>query len=275
MDRSGRRVTYDRFWGLVLLVTCFLPARLEGDARLWNLVAAEENAAVIVWLLLAAAAGVFGVTANFFGWKGRPRHLTNFVLGIAMLAGPLVTPVIWQRFPFVNPVSLPLGDAAEIGWVVLVALAAIYTGSGMRIVRPSHIAGPALGALGALLVAVFAFLPRVGGEPSYGMAQLGALSEIGARWRALLPFLLTSAGVVCAILNLIRTGAEVMLAKLTRVLLIGGLLVWIALPFLEGGGKLAAHVPKAWGALRLLAPLFLSLDGATAFIAISMTRSSE
>jgi hypothetical protein len=43
----------------------------------------------------------------------------------------------------------------------------------------------------------------------------------------------------------------------------------------DEGTRLAAHLPVAWGALRFLAPLFLSLDGCLAFLAITITRSND
>jgi len=86
---------------------------------------------------------------------------------------------------------------------------------------------------------------------------------------------LLGSAAILGTLNLIRSRAEVVLAKLTRVLLVTGLLAWLALPFLAEGGDLKAHLPQAWGALHLLAPLFLALDGAIACVAVTITRSSE
>jgi hypothetical protein len=70
----------------------------------------------------------------------------------------------------------------------------------------------------------------------------------------------------------------VFLSKLTRTLLVAGLLFWIAAPFLVGGEALEnvdRHLPETWGGLRLLAPLFLALDGTIAYLAISVTRGDE
>jgi hypothetical protein len=132
-----------------------------------------------------------------------------------------------------------------------------------------------VGALGALLLGIFAFLPSEGSETSFALARIQRLGEWNARWRELLPFTLLAGAAIVGTLNLVRSRAEVFLAKLTRMLLVAGLLSWLALPFLSEGSDLKAHLPQAWGALHLLAPLFLALDGAIAFIAMSITRSSE
>ncbi len=275
MDKSGKRVTYDRFWGLCLLVGCVVPANVSRDSRLWHLLGEESLWSVRGWLLLSLCGGLFGIVAGVMGWRARWRHFINFALGALMLGLPLVIPEIWRRFPEANPASLPIGDAAEIGWVMLVALVAIYTGSGIRVVRPSHIAGPTLGALGALLLSVFAFLPPADGGTAFGVQRAQELLEIRERWRELLPFVLVMVGTIFAIFNLVRSSWEVWFARLTRVLLVAAIGVWLALPFLEGGGALRQHVPQAWGALHFIAPLFLSLDGAVAFTAIAITRSSD
>jgi hypothetical protein len=158
---------------------------------------------------------------------------------------------------------------------MLLSLLAIYAGSGMRIVRPSQVPGQAVGALGALLLGVFAFLPAEGKETSFALERFLALKEWGTRWRELLPFALLAAAAAVGVLNLLRSRAEVALAKLTRVLVVAGLLAWLALPFLSEGTDLKSHLPQAWGALHLLAPLFLALDGAIACVAVTITRSSE
>ena len=107
------------------------------------------------------------------------------------------------------------------------------------------------------------------------LARIQRLKEWNTQWRELLPFVLFGSAAILGTLNLIRSRAEVALAKLTRVLLVAGLLAWLALPFLAAGGDLKAHLPQAWGALHLLPPLFLALDGAIACVAVTITRSSE
>lgn len=273
--RRARRVQYDLFWGLVLAATCVMPARLADRSYLWHLLW-DTAGWIRVWLLVGVAAPVFALIAGITGWRGRGRHLVNFLMGIVLLAMPMAAPQIWREFPLANPATLPLGGLGTVGWVVLVALTAIYAGSGIRVVRPSQITGQALGALGALLLLMFTFLPMTDSDTSYGVSRIKLFSEFRTLWRELTPFLLVSAAALCGICNLVRSRSEVFLAKLTRLLMVSGLLFWLALPFVEkGGASLKSHVPVAWGALKSIAPLFLSLDGCVAFVAISITRSEE
>jgi hypothetical protein len=147
----------------------------------------------------------------------------------------------------------------------------------MRVTRPSQFAGQALGALGAFLIAAFALMPIEGGGVPVAVARVRLAFDFGAEWRTVVPFCLVALAVVASLVNLLRTRAEVPLAKASRVLLAGALLFWVALPFAEAGsgGNLAAHLPVAWGALRFFGPLFLALDGCVAFAAISFTRASD
>ncbi|MHC4548428.1 MAG: hypothetical protein ACYTEZ_06585 [Planctomycetota bacterium] len=274
----GRRVAYDRFWGCVLLLTCVTPYRLDGRSYPWQLFALGEGAGVKAWLAAGWLAGLFAVAVGLQAWRGRWRHLLNFLLGGAMAALPAFAPAIWQTFPEANPGQLPLGGLGSVGVVMLLALTAIYAGSGMRIVRPSQIAGQALAALGALLLAVFAFLPQEGADVSFAYARLQRMRAFSAHWQELVPFCLVAAAAVCAVVNLLRNRAEVWIAKLARLLLVVGVVSWLALPRLAWDGTgagLAGYLPSAWGGLRLLAPLLLCLDGCVAFVAITITRASD
>jgi len=171
------------------------------------------------------------------------------------------------------------GDLGSVGWVMLLALISIYAGSGIRIVRPTQIAGQALGALGAMMLAVFAFLPMEGQEQSFAYMRIERMPQFATEWRELVPFCLLGLAASCGTFNLLRTRAEVELAKITRLLIVAGLLFWVTLPFFESGqaegGTLERHLPNAWGGLRVIAPLFLALDGCIAFLAISITRSND
>ena len=89
-----------------------------------------------------------------------------------------------------------------------------------------------------------------------------------------MPFPLVALAALVATCNLVRSRAEVLWAKATRILLVGGLLFGLVTPLLDAG-LAAQHAPRAWGMLRFLAPLFLSLDGCIAFVAISITRSGD
>lgn len=276
MAADGRRISYDRFWGLLLLLCGALPLRLDGESYPWQLVLRPGlPLPVKAWLVAFPVAGLMAIVFGLSGARGRGRHLANFLAGSLCVALPLALPSIWDAFPEASPRRLPLGDVGSVGWVMLVALLAIYAGSGMRIVRPAQVPGQAVGALGALMLGIFAFLPSEGSETSFALARILRMGEWSARWRELLPFVLFTAAAALGTVNLVRSGAEVLLAKLTRALLVAGLLAWISIPFLEKGGDLAPHLPRAWGTLHLLAPLFLALDGAIACIAVTITRSNE
>jgi len=273
-----RRISYDRFWGGILLIGCALPYRLDGESYVWNLFRAGSPA-VKVWLIIAFLAGLFGVVAGIVRWRGRPRHLANFVLGGATLGLPAFAMSIWDTFPETNPAVLPLGELGSVGWVMLAALVAIYAGSGIRIVRPAQIAGQALGALGAFLLAVFAFLPMEGDERSLAFIHLKLTPEFSDHWRQLVPFCLLALGGLFRTLNLLRSRAEVVLARLTRLLVVAGMMFWVVLPFIDAvraaPSQLEHHMPAAWGGLHVIAPLFLMLDGCVAFLAITITRSGD
>ena len=276
MPAPSSRVSYDKFWGPLLLLCAVVPARLDGESYPWQLVERPGlPLPVKAWLMALPVAGIVAVVVGLSGARGRGRHFANFLAGTLCLALPAALPAIWSAFPEAGPNRLPLGDIGSVGWVMLLALLAIYAGSGMRIVRPAQVPGQAVGALGALLLGVFAFLPSEGSETSFALTRIHRLKEWNLHWRELLPFVLLGSAAILGTLNLIRSRAEVVLAKLTRVLLVTGLLAWLALPFLAEGGDLKAHLPQAWGALHLLAPLFLALDGAIACVAVTITRSSE
>lgn len=276
MAAEKNRVAYDKFWGPLLLLCALVPVRLDGESYPWQLVYRPGlPLPVKAWLLALPLAGIVAIVAGISGARGRGRHFANFLAGVLCLALPIAIPAIYRAFPEASPDQLPLGDVGSVGWVMLLALLAIYAGSGMRIVRPSQVPGQAVGALGALLLGVFAFLPAEGEETSFALERFLAMKEWGTRWRELLPFVLLAAAAAVGVLNLLRSRAEVVLAKLTRVLLVAGLLAWLALPFLSAGTDLKTHLPQAWGALHLLAPLFLALDGAIACVAVTITRSSE
>lgn len=274
MPAVPSRVGYDKFWGAILLLSAAVPIRLDGESYPWQIVLRPGlPLPARAWIGALPLAGLVGIVAGASGGRGRARHFANFAAGALCLVLPIALPAIWAAFPEASPDRLPLRDVGSVGWVMLLALVAIYGGSGMRIVRPAQIPGQAIGALGALLLGVFAFLPSEGSETSFAMRRILLLREWNARWRELLPFVLLGGAAILGTLNLVRSRAEVALAKLTRMLLVAGLLAWLALPFLAG--DLDSHLPQAWGALHLLAPLFLALDGAIAFLAVTITRSSE
>jgi len=270
--RSGRRVSYDKFWGALLVYSCFVPAGDPGGA--WGRFSSPGGAAGLAWLLIGTVAGGFALVFGFRGFRGRWRHFLNYALGGLTTAVPLAFPSVWDRFPEADPARLPLGELGSIGWVILVAMGAVYAGCGIRIVRPSQALGQSLGGLGALLVAVFAFLPVGGGAGSYAYSRLALLGDAGSHWTELAPFGLAAAGVACGVATLVRSRTEVLLAKLARALLTSALLFSVILPLLVED-DIGPHLPQAWGAIRLFGPLFLAVDGAIAFVAISITRSAD
>jgi hypothetical protein len=276
MDTAGRRVTYDKIWGTLLALTCIVPLRAEEGAYVWELIGSAREPLLVAWLVVGSLAGIVAMFLGFVGLRGRWRHFLNFLLGVVTLALPIFAPVIWQKIPYSNPAHLPLSGLGTVGWVMLMGIVSLYAGAGIRIVRPSQIVGQAMGGLGAFLIAVFAFLPMEGGEhDAFAVERIRLAVADPGSWRAMIPFLLLSLAVLCGMLNLVRSRYEVLLAKITRLLLVAALLFWIMLPFLEAGSRLAPHLPVAWGAVRFVAPLFLSLDGCIAFVAISITRSND
>jgi len=267
---SGRRISYDRFWGAVLLAGAGLPL-VVGEAP-WKSFREEADPGIRAWLAAGWGLGLLALGLGLSGWRSRSRHLINFVGGVALVALPVCRPLVWERFPSTNPASLPLTELGSVGWVMLLACVAIYAGSGIRIARPTQIAGQGLGALGALLLAVFAFLPGEGGTMPFGAQRVKSLfaEPVG---RTVLPFLLTAAATVLATINLLRSRAEVALARMTRLLLVAAFTASLAMPLF--GEERSRIVPVAWGSLLLLAPLFLALDAAVTYVAATITRGDD
>lgn len=269
------RASYDRWWGLLLLFTCVLTPQAGGETGwLYDLVAAERSGVAILWLLLGSLGGAVAFVFGLSRWASRWRHFVNLSLGVVTSAIPLFFPIIWKRYPYADPGRLPLSDVQTIGWVMVVGLGALYAGSGVRIVRPSQPLGQVMAGMGGFLLFVFAFLPAENAPHSYGMQRLLLFADPKANWREIAAFLLFGLAVAGGVINLLRSRFEVVLAKITRICLVTGLMLWIALPFLGRGSELVQHLPVAWGTLRLLGPLFLAIDGSVAFIAISVTRDA-
>ena len=273
---AGRRVAYDRMWGALLLLSCLIPAQFTDERALVQRFYVPGNLPLSTWVLLGTGTGLVAVIMGFFGFRGRWRHGTNILLGCLVLAMPLFWPSIWDSFPPASPAQLPLASLGSVGWVMLLALGAIYVGSGIRVARPTQFFGMALGTVGALVVAIFACLPRTVGGSGYASERVLQFREFGAHWRTLVPPVLVAAAVICAIANMVTNRFEVGLARGARLLLVGALLFVILVPFVATNrDELAWHAPAAWGAVRFFGPLFLAIDGAIAFTAISITRTQE
>lgn len=274
--KAGRRVVYDRTWGVLLLVSCLVPLTLVTESphagRLW----VEGQPHVSAWLIASALAGAMAVVLGLAGFRGRWRHFTNIALGCTVLAIPLFVPRVWETFPLANPAQLPVTELGRIGWVMLLAMGGIYIGSGIRVTRPTHFAGAGLGTAGALILTLFACMPADVGGSGYASSKVLLFREFSVYWAELLPVALVAGATVCAIFNMVRNDKEVLLAKTARTLLASALIVMILAPFaLAGDGEIQWHTPAAWGAARFFGPLFLAIDGAIAFTAISITRSQD
>jgi len=274
--KAGRRVAYDRTWGVLLLLSCLIPVQLTTDEPLVDRFWIDGQPHVSAWLMVTAFTGIVALVLGLGAFRGRWRHFTNIALGCTVLAIPLFVPRIWDTFPLANPARLPLADLGRIGWVMLLALGGIYIGSGIRVTRPTHFAGAALGTAGALILALFACMPVAVGGSGYASSKVLLFRDFADNWSELLPVALVAGAVVCAICNMVRNDKEVVLAKAARTLLASALIIVILLPFLLArDGELSWHAPAAWGAARFFGPLFLAIDGAIAFTAISITRGQE
>lgn len=266
-------MAYDRVWGAILLaIACIPPATSGGDWSFW----VTGDPALSAWVLGAGVVGLLAIILGFAGIRSRSRHAINILGGCALFAAPLFLPRIWDQFPYVNPARLPLAEVGRTSGVMLLALGAVYVGSGIRVARPSQFVGLGLGTTGALIAAIFVCLPEDVGGSGYASAQVLVFREFSTRWAELLPPALGAVAVACAFFNMVRNKAEVGLARASRLLLVGALLAAILLPFfVKGNHDATSQLSVAWGALRFFAPLFLAIDGAIAFTAISITRSQD
>jgi len=276
VEQAGRRVAYDRTWGILLLASCLIPAQLTAEGALEQRFWIPGDPHVSAWLLVGTLAGAIALILGLSGFRGRWRHFTNIAFGCTALAIPLFVPHVWESFPLANPAHLPIADVGRIGWVMLLALGAMYIGSGIRVTRPTQFTGLALGTAGALVMTLFACIPASVGGSGYASEKVLLFRDFGDNWGELLPTALVAASIVCAVFNMVRNKFEVRLAKISRILLVSALVVVILLPFLKrDDGQLSVHAPAAFGAVRFFGPLFLAIDGAIAFTAISITRGQE
>jgi len=273
---SGKRVAYDRTWGVLLLLSCLIPAQMSAEGALEQRLWVPGDPRASAWLLIGTLAGAVALILGLGGFRGRLRHFTNIAFGCTVLAMPLFMPSIWESLPLANPGRLPITALGKIGWVMLLALGATYIGAGIRVTRPSNFTGLAFGTAGAVIITLFACIPKEVGGSGYASSKVLLFRELATNWRELTPVILTALAVVCAAINMVRNDKEVFLARATRVLLVSALVFIILMPFLSrDAGALSGHAPAAWGAIRFFGPLFLAIDGAIAFTAISITRSQD
>jgi len=273
---AGRRVAYDRVWGALLLLSCLIPAQLTKEGAWVQRFYVPGSVTLSAWVLGGTGAGLVAVMLGLSGFRGRWRHGINIALGCGLLAMPLIWPSIWDSFPSADPSRMPLASLGKVGWVMLLALGAVYVGAGLRIARPTNFAGLSLATVGGLVMIIFACLPRSVGGSGYASERVLEFREFATSWQSLLPVVLVAAAVLCSVANMVRNRFEVAWARLTRMLLVSALLLVILLPFVSAGGdELSWHAPAAWGSVRFFGPLFLALDGAIAFTAISITRTQD
>jgi len=270
---AGRRVAYDRVWGSLLFLSGFVAPPGVASEPFAERFLVRGDAVLTTWLVAGTLAGLIAAILGQAGLRGRGRHGLNIAFGLALLAMPLFFPVVWNRFPSAGPDPIPLVAFGRAGTVMLLALGSIYIGAGIRVARPTHFAGLSLGTVGALVVAMFACLPEAVGGSGYASGRIFEFRGIAENWRDLLPVVLVAGAVACSIANMVRNRLEVALARATRLLLVAALMLLILLP--TAGGEWYDHLPAAWGSVRFFGPLFLALDGAIAFTAISITRSQE
>ena len=245
-------MAYDRVWGAFLLATAWIPPAAAGGE--WAFLVPGDPA-LSAWVLGSGFFGLLAILLGFAGIRSRSRHLVNIFGGCLLVAAPLVLPSLWDEFPYVNPARLPLAEVGRTGWVMLLALGAVYAGSGVRVARPSQFVGLGMGTTGALIAAIFACLPAAVGGSGYASERILVFRDFGTRWAELLPAALGAGAVTCAVFNMVRNRAEVTLARASRVLLVGALLATILLPFFVSGNRdSASQLRVAWWKPRRRAP---------------------
>jgi len=280
------RITYDRFWGAVLVLSCLLPARILGEGGggrlrfLWHEFAgasAPDQRLYRAWLLLGTVAGAAALLCGALNLHAFWRHAANLLLGGATTALLFLIPSVRLALPFPAEATRPFEAVRALGPMVLVAAGVAYAGAGMRLARPSQVAGQLAGGLGALFLGVAFFLPGRAGAPSLFMESVSA----GVAKPS--PELVSRGVLLCAALlgmaNLVRTRAEVAVARLTRLLLLGGFLYLVGAllwdEVAQGRGLRDWVLPYVWAAARALGPLFLCVDGLVAAVTIMITHGGD
>ncbi len=280
------QVAYDKFWGLVLLITCVVPLRIpdEADASpvfLWNALAAEgENAGPFqAWLMLGTLAGFVALGIGLLlSSRGRGRHAAVLGVAAATILLPMLKPglsagVGSEGLGFASPL-LHIGPVSRL---TLIAMLIAYAGSGMRIVRPGQIVAQLAGGLGSVLLLLSLFVPLDADGLPIAFRIVEMYSEFSEHRVEVVMYSLVLLAAFLGIFNLIRTRVEVVLAQGTRLLLVSAYLVPVAESFLrEGGGSFSATLmPQAWASVRILACVFLCFDSLIALMTILITRSND
>ena len=279
---SGRRISYDRFWGALLLLTCVVPYLVidRKPVFFWDLIrdaATTESKFTLAWLVLGGLAGLVALLGGVVGTGGAMRHVANLLLGGATLGVLLFSDQTRSEFWRANFYELVPEELGRNQWLFLVGILAAYIGSGIRVARPRHIVGGLFGGLGSAALGVSLFLPGAGGAPSVFDAVVEAFrtqdfeNAIAGRWPVLIWSLCVAGAALLGTLNFFRTPAEVGLAKAVRFLVLGSFLVFfvaMGVHLTEQGPFGTTALPYAWSILRLLGPFFLCIDGLIAWFAL-------
>ncbi|MCZ6786830.1 MAG: hypothetical protein O7E54_06655 [Planctomycetota bacterium] len=283
---SESQVAYDKFWGLVLLITCVVPLRIPDEAEaspvfLWNALAAEgENAGPFqAWLMLGTLAGFVALGVGLvLSARGRGRHAAVFGVAAATMLLPLLKPglsgsVGSEGLGFAAPL-LHIGPMSRL---TLIAMLIAYAGSGMRIVRRGQIVALLAGGLGSVLLLLSLFVPLDPDGLPVAFQIVKMYTEFSEHRVEVTMYSLVLVAALLGIFNLIRTRVEVVVAQGTRLLLVSAYLVPVAESFMrEGGGSFGETVlPQAWASVRILACALLCFDSLIALLTILITRSND
>ena len=138
------QVAYDKFWGLILLITCVVPLRIPDEAEaspvfLWNALAADgENAGPFqAWLMLGTLAGFVALGIGLvLSSRGRARHAAVLGVAAATILLPMLKPGLSEGVGSEGlGFAAPLLHIGQMSRLTLIAMLITYAGSGMRIVR--------------------------------------------------------------------------------------------------------------------------------------------
>ena len=162
---TNSRIGYDKFWGLILLVTCVTPIRVPTDDSpvfLWNALAAggDDAGPFQAWLMLGTFTAIAALLAGLiFREDGRWRHGVLLIAAGATVVLPALHPGIGaglgsKGYGFAAPLML-----AGLGRLSLAALLITYLGAGMRVARPKLLTAQLAGGLGALLLVFSLVVP--------------------------------------------------------------------------------------------------------------------
>jgi len=280
---TNSRIGYDKFWGLILLVTCVTPIRVPTDGSpvfLWNALAAggDDAGPFQAWLMLGTFTAIAALLAGLiFREDGRWRHGVLLIAAGATVVLPALHPGVGaglgsKGYGFAAPLML-----AGLGRLSLAALLITYLGAGMRVARPKLLSAQLAGGLGALLL-VFSLVVPLDSESSPVAMQLFEKAANFSEHRAELSgYILIGLAALLGSINIIANPFAVTLSQATRLLIVAGYLMLAnaSYPsnFPEGETFASYLLPQYWAAIRVVACALLAFDALVAMLAITMTRS--